>query len=64
VHVQFTITDEGKTKGIAVLEATNDEFGRSAAESVSHWLYAPNVVDGVAVEAPGIHTIIRFVLSD
>jgi TonB family protein len=63
-QLQFTVTDEGKTKGITVVEATNDEFGQSAAESVSHWLYAPDVANGVAVERPNVHTIIRFVLAD
>lgn len=61
---RFTITNEGKTKDIAVVAATNDEFAQSAREALSDWLYAPEVVDGVAVERPGVQTIIRFVLTD
>jgi TonB family protein len=63
-QIQFTVTKEGKTQGATVVDATNDEFGRSAVEAVSHWLYLSDVVDGVPVERPGVHTIIRFVLAD
>jgi TonB family protein len=63
-QLKFTVTNEGKAKDVTVVDATDDEFGRSAAEAVSHWLYAPDVVDGVTVERPGVQTIIRFVLQD
>ncbi|HEU4618193.1 MAG TPA: M56 family metallopeptidase [Gammaproteobacteria bacterium] len=63
VQLKFTITAEGKTKDVTAVSSSDDAFDASAVEAVSHWLYAPKIVDGAGVERPGVQSIIRFVLE-
>jgi protein TonB len=63
VVLEFTITAQGTTKDISVVESSAPVFEQSAIAAVSRWRYSPRVVDGGGVESPGIHTVIRFALE-
>ncbi len=63
VVLEFTITDQGKPANVTVVSATSDAFGKSATESVSHWLYAPKIVAGVPVAMTGVRTKMVFQLG-
>jgi TonB family protein len=63
VVLEFTITAEGATKDISVVESSTPIFEQAAITAVSRWRYSPRVVDGAGVESPGIHTVIRFALD-
>jgi TonB family protein len=63
VVLEFTITAQGTTKDISVVESSAPIFEEPAITAVSRWRYAPRVVNGAGVEMPGIHTVIRFALD-
>lgn len=64
VIVQYTVTRTGSTKDIVVVESTSSLFDRAAVDSAAKYKYKPRVVDGVAVEVPGVSTKIVFQLED
>jgi protein TonB len=44
-----------------VVEATPPGvFDQAAINAVKHWRYAPMIVDGTAVDVPGVRTRVRF----
>jgi TonB family protein len=63
VVLEFTITAEGTTKDISVVESSAPIFEEPAITAVRRWRYSPRVIDGAGVERPGIHTVIRFALA-
>jgi TonB family protein len=63
VILEFTITAEGTTKDISVVESSSPLFEQPAIAALDRWRYMPQTVDGEAVERTGIHTMIRFVLD-
>ncbi|MDX1561830.1 MAG: energy transducer TonB [Gammaproteobacteria bacterium] len=64
VVVEYTVTRTGETKDIVVIESTSSLFDRAAVESASKYKYKPRVIDGIAVEVPGVTTKIIFELED
>ena len=64
VMLEYTITEEGRTADITVVRSTDSLFDEPAVESLSHWRYLPQVVDGSAVAKAKVRTMIRFVLQD
>ena len=63
VILEFTITAEGTTKDISVVESTSPIFEQSAIAAVGRWRYSPRIVDGAGVERVGVKTSIRFALA-
>ena len=63
VIVQYTVTRQGTTKDIAVVESTSSLFDRAAVESAAKYKYKPRVINGEAVEVPGVQTKITFQLE-
>jgi TonB family protein len=63
VVLEFTITAEGVTRDIHVVESSAPIFEEPAIRAVSRWRYSPRVIDGAAVERAGVHTVIRFALE-
>ena len=63
VIVEYTVTATGATRDVAVIESTSSLFDRAAVESASKYKYKPRVINGEAVEVPGVRTIIRFELE-
>lgn len=54
--VEVTVTTVGGVKGVRLVEEwpENYGFGRAAVKAASKLKYNPRVVDGVAVEVPGV----------
>lgn len=64
VIVQYTVTTDGTTKDVQVVESTSSLFDRAAIESAQKYKYKPRIIDGVPVEVHGVTTKIIFQLED
>ncbi len=65
VLLEFTITPEGRTKDITVVDADpRGYFERAATDAVKKFKYKPRVEDGVAVDWPGVQLVLSFDLED
>jgi periplasmic protein TonB len=65
VLLQFTISPQGTTKDIEVLDADpKGYFERAAKDAVRKYKYKPRVVDGVAVDWPGVQLVISFEIEE
>lgn len=65
VLLEFTITPQGTTKDIEVLDADpKGYFERAAKDAVRKYKYKPRVVDGAAVDWPGVQLVISFEIED
>ena len=63
--VEYTVTKQGTTRDIHVVEAKpTGIFDRAAIQSAAKYKYKPRVVDGNPIEVPGVQTKITFVLSN
>jgi len=63
VIVEFTVTRAGTVKDVTVVESTNSIFERAAVDAAYKFKYKPRVIDGEAVEVPGVRNKITFVLE-
>jgi protein TonB len=64
VVVEFTVTPQGTTRDAIVIESTSSLFDRAAVEAALKFKYKPRVIDGQAVEVPGVRNKITFEISD
>lgn len=65
VHLRFTITPQGTTEDIVVLDADpKNYFERAAKNAVRKYKYKPKVENGVPVERPGVEIVISFEMED
>jgi periplasmic protein TonB len=64
VIVEFTVTRTGSTRDVVVIESSNPIFDRSAVEAAYKFRYRPRVIDGEAIEVPGVRNLFTFVLED
>ena len=63
VTLEYSVNTRGEPRDIHVVEATPPGvFDQAAMTAVKHWRYAPTVVDGTAVDVPGVRTRVRFEL--
>lgn len=63
VIVEFTVTQTGATKDVVVVESTSSLFERAAVDAAYKFKYKPRVIDGVAVEVPGVRNKITFEIT-
>ena len=63
VIVEFTVTQTGAVRDAFVVESTSSLFERSAVEAAYKFKYKPRVIDGVAVEVPGVRNKITFEIT-
>ena len=63
VIVEFTVTQTGAVKDVVVVESTSSLFERAAVDSAYKFKYKPRVIDGVAVEVPGVRNKITFEIT-
>lgn len=63
VIVEFTVTQTGAVKDVFVVESTSSLFERAAVEAAHKFKYKPRVIDGVAVEVPGVQNKITFEIT-
>lgn len=65
VLVRYTVTTSGATKDVVVVEAEpRGYFERSAVKAAEKYKYKPRIINGVAVEVPGVQTRIFFNLAE
>jgi protein TonB len=64
VVVQYTVTTDGSTRDVIVVESTSSLFDRAAIESAQKYKYKPRIIDGSPVEVAGVTTRIIFELDD
>ncbi len=65
VIVEFTVTKQGTTRDIRVVEAKpSGMFDRAAMQAAAKFKYKPRVVDGQAIEVPGVQNKITFEIED
>ncbi len=63
VTLEYTVDTRGEPRDIHVVEATPPGvFDQAAASALKRWRYAPTVVDGAAVDVPGVRAHVRFEL--
>ena len=61
VIIQYTVTKQGSTRDGIVVEAQPEKiFDKAALKSASRYKYKPRVINGRAVEVPGVRTRITF----
>lgn len=65
VIVEFTVTRQGTTKDVRVVEANpSGVFDRSAMQAAEKFKYKPRVIDGQAIEVPGVQNKITFEIEE
>lgn len=64
VRVQFTIDKAGQVKDPTVVAAEPPRvFNKAVIRAIRKWKYSPKVVDGLAIEQPGIEVKLTFKLE-
>jgi len=64
VKMRFTILEDGSVGDVTVVEAEPKRvFDREAIRALKRWKYSPKVVDGKAVQQPGIMVQLDFSLD-
>jgi bla regulator protein BlaR1 len=63
VVVQYTVSTDGTTKDVRVLESSSTLFERSAIESAQKYRYRPRIIDNTPVEVAGVTTRIEYALE-
>lgn len=65
VHLEFTITPQGTTTEIVVLDSDpKGYFERAAVNAVKKYKYKPRVEGGVPVLRPGVQVVLSFEIGD
>ena len=65
VYLEFTITPQGTTTDIVVLDSDpKGYFERAAVNAVKKYKYKPRVENGKAVERPGVQVVISFDIQE
>ena len=64
VIVEFTVSSIGKVIDAMVLDSSSPLFEKSALRAVTRFKYKPQVVDGVAIDTPGIRYLFSFSLEE
>ena len=60
VIVEFTVMSTGAVRDVTVVESTSSLFERAATAAALKFKYKPRVIDGEAVEVPGVRNKITF----
>ena len=64
VIVEFTVTRAGTVRDVTVVESTSALFERAATTAALKFKYKPRVIDGEAVEVPGVRNKISFEITN
>ena len=64
--VEYTVTPTGQTKDIMVVESHCPEemFRTPSVKAAQKFRYKPRVIDGVAIEVPGIQNMFHFIMEE
>jgi protein TonB len=63
VVVEFTVSEIGNVINAVIVDSSSSLFERSALNAVGRFKYKPQIVDGVAIETPGIRYLFSFTLE-
>jgi len=64
VIVEFTVTANGSVRDPVIIEAVpQNVFNRAATKAALKFKYKPRVIDGEAVEVPGVRNKITFAIA-
>ena len=65
VIVEFTVTRQGTVRDVVVVESEpSGIFDRAATQAAQKFKYKPRVIDGVAIEVPGVQNKITFEIEE
>ncbi len=65
VIVEFTVTKQGTTKDIFIVEAKpKGMFEKAATQAAGKFKYKPRIVDGQPIEVPGVQNKITFAIEE
>lgn len=65
VIVEFTVTKQGTTKDVVVVESQpSGVFDRAAVQAAEKFKYKPRVIDGEPIEVPGVQNKITFEIEE
>ncbi|HPF45679.1 MAG: energy transducer TonB [Alphaproteobacteria bacterium] len=64
VRLKYTVTENGKTKDIVVVNSSHPGFERSAVNAARKFKFKPRVIDGEAVEVFDVYNLIEFKLDN
>jgi protein TonB len=63
VVLEYTVTKQGSVRDPVVIESSSAIFDKAAIDSALRYKYKPRVVDGEAIEVPGVRTRVKFRLN-
>lgn len=61
--VEFTVTEDGDVTDVTAVDSSDAVFEANSIEAAQQFKYKPRVVDGRAVEIPGVRNKITYVLE-
>ena len=64
VIVEFTVTKQGTTRDVFVVESSSSMFENAAVKAAQKFKYKPRIVDGEPIEVPGVQNQITFEIEE
>ena len=61
--VEYTVTSTGETRGVTVVDCPNQIFASVSVKAAEKFKYKPKVIDGQAIEVPGVRNRFTFEMS-
>ena len=61
--VAYNVTTTGSVKDVQVMQCDYEEFHRPSLEAALKFKYKPRVIDGKAVEVPGVRNKFTYVIE-
>ena len=62
--VEYTVTEQGRTEDLRVIQSSSSLFDEAALESAAQYQYEPRVRNGVAVPVRGVRSVLRFEMPE
>ncbi len=62
--VEYTVTKTGETKDIKVVDCPNTIFANTSMKAAGKFKYKPKVIDGEAIDVPGVRNRFTFEISE
>lgn len=62
--LEYTVTKLGTTQEISVVECSSSLFETASVNAAAKFKYKPRVVDGIAIDTPGVRHKITFEIED
>lgn len=62
--LEFTVTPQGTTADVQVIECTSPLFEKASVQAVLKFKYKPRLVNGTAIAVPGVRHRIKFEMDE